>query len=188
MIRPYIKKWSSKFIIIFGIFSGMDDIGNLVYILVFIIWFLYRAFSKGGKKPVKPASPPGQGRPHPGPARESGPSQSTPPPVTFEDILRELTGAPPQTIERAPEVVEEIPETYSTEYYPEPEEETAFEVLEPAPETPATTLHTGSSRFKVFEVKKKRSSKSARQALKMFKSKQGVRQAFIMKEIFDRKY
>ena len=163
----------------------MDDIGNLVYILVFIIWFLYRTFGKGGKKPTRPMPPIDQGAPPPDSGRNQGPTESTPPPVTFEDILRELTGAPPATPERQPEIVEEdVPDRYE-EYYPE-EEETKFEVLEPQPQQAPIT--SDSTKFKEFEIKTERSSLAARQAFKMMKSKQGARQAFILKEIFDRKY
>lgn len=172
----------------------MDDIGNLLYIVVFIIWFLYRTFGKGGKKPARPSIPSDQDMPDPEYQRERGPSKSTPPPVTFEDILRELTGAPPDNRRPEPEPVEEVPE----EYYSEQDEETSFEILEPEipvreetkpeiriPSMPGTRL---TSRFKEFDVKKERSSKAARAAFKMFRTPQGARQAFLMKEIFDRKY
>lgn len=176
----------------------MDDIGNLVYILVFIIWFLYRTFSKGGKKPAtgkklaKPTPARGRNEPDRDFTRQRGPSESTTPPVTFEDILRELTGAPQDS--REPQTVEEIPEDY-TDYNPETEEETSFEVLEPIAEQPKPEIQIPTlpgpkltERFKEFEIKKQRSSKAAREAVKMFRSPQGARQAFLMKEIFDRKY
>jgi hypothetical protein len=172
----------------------MDDIGNLLYILVFVIWFLYRTFGKGGKKPARPAGPADQGRPDPDYQRERGPSKSTPPPVTFEDILRELTGAPPESRKQEPETVQEIPE----EYYAGQDEETSFEVLEPEmpsraekkpeigiPSLPGPKL---TSRTKEVDVKKKRSPMAARKAFEMFRTPQGAKQAFIMKEIFDRKY
>jgi hypothetical protein len=44
------------------------------------------------------------------------------------------------------------------------------------------------SRTKEVDVKKKRSSMAARKAFEMFRTPQGAKQAFIMKEIFDRKY
>ena len=174
----------------------MDDIGNLVYVVVFIIWFLYRVFGKGGKKPVKPQAPADQG--YPDQHRRSGPSESTAPPLTFEDILRELTGTPVGPPEPEPEIVEEeTGQGYPDEYYPEPEEETSFEVLEPVrpfeePSKPAVRIPTlygkGPLRYKEFSTKKETSSKAAREAVKMFRSKHGVRQAFLMKEIFDRKH
>ena len=162
----------------------MDDIGNLVYIIVFIIWFLYRTFGKGSKKRTKPF-PSGDGQPSTRPAPKSGPTEATPPPVTFEDILRELTGAPPAP---QPEVLEEESELTSRGYYPEVDQEPAFEVLEPKMEVPEIPKVRTDWRFKEFEVKREKSSKAARAAFKALRSKQGARQAFLMKEIFDRKY
>lgn len=164
----------------------MDDIGNLVYILVFIVWFLYRTFGKGSKKRTKPF-PSGDGQPSPRPTSKSGPTEATPPPVTFEDILRELTGAPPAP-QPQPEVLEEESESTARGYYPEVDQEPAFEVLETKMEVPKVPKVQPDWRFKEFAVKRDKSSKAARAAIKAFRSKQGARQAFIMKEIFDRKY
>lgn len=167
----------------------MDDIGNLVYVLVFIIWFLSRLFGKGRKKPVTKPTKSGHETPDQDYQNTPGPTESTPPPVTFEDILRELTGAPS---EKKPEPAIEIPETYYEDTYvdePEHEEEsTSFEVLETEykPQTPSPFEDSG--KFNAFDKKKSRSSKSARKAFRMMQSAEGARQAFIMKEIFDRKY
>ncbi len=165
----------------------MDNIGDVVYILVFIIWFLYRVFGKKGKKPSKPGTPPNTSPGAPDLGRERRTTESTPPPVTFEDILRELTGAPVSTPKPEPKA-EDIPESFTIEYDIEPEPETSFEVLEPEISIPPAPGPALNERFKEFEVKKSRSSKAARAAFKMLKTKQGARQAFIMKEIFDRKY
>ncbi|GJM30021.1 MAG: hypothetical protein DHS20C17_26560 [Cyclobacteriaceae bacterium] len=169
----------------------MDDIGNLVYILVFVVWLLSRIFGKGRKK-VPPKSTTDQpGSADQGYPGEGRPTETTAPPVTFEDILRELTGAPSEPAPaREPEPVaeEEAPETYYTEDIPYSEEETAFEILEADPPAQVPKPANISGRFKAFEAKKPRSAKATRQAVKMLRSKQGARQAFIMKEIFERKY
>jgi hypothetical protein len=164
----------------------MDDIGNLAYIIVFIIWFLYRTFGKGSKKASKP-KPTNQDqttRPEPG----SGPTEATPPPITFEDILRELTGAPaaPPQEEPRPMTYDE-PHPFDADYYPE-EEESTFEVLRPSEEVVSEPEAQPDLRFKEFDIHRNKSSKAARAAFKAFRSRQGARQAFIMKEIFDRKY
>ena len=162
----------------------MDDIGNLVYIAVFIIWFLYRTFGKAGKKqsrPLPPFNPSSDG----GESVEteaSGRTQEKPAPMTFEELLRELTGAPPVTVEKPAEV------DYEAEEFDQSQEESRFEVLEPVEELPSPPQFAITSRFKEFELSNARSSKAARAARKMFKSPQGAKQAFIMKEIFDRKY
>jgi hypothetical protein len=160
----------------------MDDIGNLVYVLVFIVWFLSRIFGKKGKKAI-PKSPTGdQNEPESSYPERRVPSESTTPPVTFEDILRELTGVPPATRASEPEVEQEF-ETYYSDDVPE----TSFEVLEPELEIPPKSIYK-IPKLKEKKSKKQQSSKAARQAVKMLRSKQGARQAFIMKEIFDRKY
>ena len=162
----------------------MDDIGNLVYIIVFIIWFLYRTFGKAGKKqsrPLPPFNPSADGG-EPIETEPSGQSQEKPAPMTFEEMLRELTGAPPVSVEEPPEV------DYEEEEFDQYQEDSRFEVMEPVEELPSPPSLTTTGKFKEFEISKARSSKAARAAIKKFKSPQGVKQAFIMKEIFDRKY
>jgi hypothetical protein len=165
----------------------MDDIGNLVYILVFIIWFLYRVFGKGGKKPAKSMPPFDQTatpqEPEEDLSTERKPGPSTSRPVTFEDILRELTGAPPVTATREPETHEDS----WREEMREPQEEASFEVMETTEPLPKK-FEYDRGKFKEFQITRERSSKAARDAVKMFRSRQGAKQAFIMKEIFDRRY
>jgi len=161
----------------------MDDIANLAYVLIFVVWFLYKTFVKGKKK-TRPLPPFDQRAPEPTQRR---PGESTSPPVTFEDVLRELTGAPPVTAKK-PEIIEEIPEPYLIEDIPSSMEETSFEVYETPEETKPPTGMVLEGRFDAFKIHKSRASKAARGALKMLKTKQGAKQAFIMKEIFDRKY
>jgi len=167
----------------------MDDIGNLVYILVFIVWFLSRLFGKGRKKPAaKPSTsePNTQEYDSPQPSR---PSESTPPPVTFEDILRELTGAPSTKPAPQPVPREDYPdrETYLDE--PEEEErETSFEVLDTDYQSADPELMPDLGKLKVLGTRKQKTSQAARQAFNMMRTPQGARQAFLMKEIFDRKY
>lgn len=99
-------------------------------------------------------------------------------------MLRELTGAPPVTVTPEPEPYED---RWDDEELQDQEEETSFEMLETPAESPAQ-IGYDSGKFKEFEIQQDYSSQSARNALKMFRSKQGVKQAFIMKEIFDRRY
>ena len=164
----------------------MDDIGNLVYILVFIIWSLYRTFGKAGKKqsnPLPPFDPSADGG---GPVETASPSrktrEATAPPITFEEMLRELTGAPPVAIEEEPE------EYHESDDYEEVREDTSFEVLDPIEDSGTSPILQTAGKFKEFEIRSTPTSKAAKAAVKMFKSPQGAKQAFIMKEIFDRKY
>ena len=166
----------------------MDDIGNLLYIAVFIIWFLYRLFGKGGKKPARPMPPFDPSAPPPEPMEDipSEPRSKRPstPPITFEDILRELTGAP-QSEPQTTETYEHLPEVEPLSHEVE---ETSFEVMETPEPSAKRSQIVDQGKFKEFEIHKERSSKAARAAFKLMRSKQGARQAFIMKEIFDRKY
>ena len=162
----------------------MDDIGNLVYVLVFVIWFLYKTFGKGKKKITKPLAPFDPGAP--APDEKESYNEPDSPPMTFEDVLRELTGAP-QTPRKRPEIYE-APDPYLAENIPTSMEETSFEVYETPRESQPVTDTVMTGRASNYALVKKRSSKAARGALKMLRTKQGAKQAFIMKEIFDRKY
>ncbi len=179
----------------------MDDIGNLVYILVFVIWFLYKTFVKGQKKKNKPQTP---FEPHdseaesPGTYNAPSPPKETynapsPPPVTFEDVLRELTGAPPAPIEKPiteepGHFLDEEPDPYLVPDLPTTVEETSFEVYESPKDIKPVSDPMIWERHAHFKIKKERASKATRGAIRMLKTKQGAKQAFIVKEIFDRKY
>jgi len=109
--------------------------------------------------------------------------------MTFEDVLRELTGAPPPPVTVVePVEIDETPAQYPIEDIPPTMEETSFEVYETPPETQPAAGPLLAEKFIGSSVQQKRSSKAAKGALKMLRTKQGAKQAFIMKEIFDRKY
>ena len=158
-----------------------DDIGNLVYIIVFAIWFLYRVFGKGGKKTSKPMPPFDSSAPVPN-------QESQRPTATFEDVIRELTGAPPPVVEKETKEFDELPELYPVEEISENMEETSFEVYDPPKVVEPTPKFLIKGRFHEFKNKRKPGSKAARKAIAMFRNKQGAKQAFIMKEIFERPY
>ena len=164
----------------------MDDIGNLVYILVFVIWFLYKTFWKRKKKPASPLPPVDPSAPEPKP-QERSTRDATPPPITFEDVLRELTGTPPVTVTE-PEKIDEIPELYSVEDIPPTMEETSFEVFETTAETQPAKGRQVLGDFSAYKITKEHSSKAAREVFKMLRSKNGLKKAIILKEILDRPY
>ena len=164
----------------------MDDIGNLVYILVFVVWFLYKIFWKGKKKPASPLPSVGPSDQEPKPQEQST-RDATPPPITFEDVLRELTGAPPATLTE-PDKIDEIPELYPVEDIPPTMEETSFEVFETSAETKPATGQVLNADFSAYDIRKEQGSKAAREVFKMLKSKNGLKKAIILKEILDRPY
>jgi hypothetical protein len=163
----------------------MDDIGNLVYLLVFVIWFLYKIFGKGKKKTTRPLRPVDTRAPEPK-TQEQSSRDSTSPPMTFEDVLRELTGAP--SVPRKRPEIYQAPDPYPVEDIPNSMEETSFEVYETPRESQPVTDTVMTGRASAYVLPQARSSKAAKGALRMLKTKQGAKQAFIMKEIFDRKY
>ena len=106
--------------------------------------------------------------------------------MTFEDVFRELTGAP--TVPRKRPEIYQAPDPYPVEDIPNAMEETSFEVYETPRESQPVTDTVIIGRASGYALTKKRSSKAARGAFRMLKTKQGAKQAFIMKEVFDRKY
>ncbi len=155
----------------------MDDIQNLLYLAILVIWFLSRVFGKKKQKP-KPVS----GTPGPNQDSKSAPE---PPPVTFEDILRELTGGS----------TKEEPAPYEEEYvsdeveYQEEDDGHEYEPIAPDPVilTPQPVEYEQRA-FKQFRIKSSRGSKSARKVRKLLQSRNGLKQAIILKEILDRPY
>ncbi len=164
----------------------MDDIGNLVYLLVFVIWFLYKIFGKGKKKTTRPLRPVDTRAPEPKPQEQSS-RDSTSPPITFEDVLRELTGTRPVTVTE-PEEIDETPELYPVEDIPPTMEETSFEVFETTAETQPAKGRQVLADFSAYKITKEHSSKAAREVFKMLRSKNGLKKAIILKEILDRPY
>ncbi|MCH7400357.1 hypothetical protein ACFOUP_07695 [Belliella kenyensis] len=56
----------------------MDNIGNVIYVVAIIIYFIYTAIKKGGKDIAQPPSPP------------ENPTEDRPRPQSFEDLLKEI--------------------------------------------------------------------------------------------------
>ena len=158
----------------------MDDIQTLIYFGLLIIWFLSRVFSK--KKQKKPQAP-NQTAPR---SRTSTPPKTPKtqePSVTFEDILRELTGTPaapsaePKRVPDFPEVPHLVPE-----------EEPQYREKEPAPLPSHPDIVVRQGAFKEFVVREEKGPKVAREVFKLLKRPQGLKQAIILKEILDRPY
>ncbi|MCH7410895.1 hypothetical protein MM239_15915 [Belliella sp. DSM 111904] len=56
----------------------MDNIGNVIYVVAVIIYFIYTAIKKGGKGAAQP------------PTTTEGPTEDHQRPQSFEDLLREI--------------------------------------------------------------------------------------------------
>ena len=164
----------------------MDDIQNIIYFAVLIIWFLSRAFGGSKKKKQKqyPTPPINQSDEY-GEVLDQPKSE----PVTFEDILRELSGAPPKA-QPAPEPEPQYYEQESNyeDVFGKPYEET--EALD-APQEKKAIGHPDfviEGGFKEFAITKKRGPKVARDVRRLLRQRNGLKQAIVLKEILDRKY
>jgi len=194
----------------------MDDGGNLIYYIILgAIYLLSRLFGKKKKQPVKPARRPQQQR---RPVeKESEPVQAPTaekePALSFEDILRELSGVPktepkadptPRSsptpaldaiepsreiksapmIEGAPQptyAVDEMDEIASTFNIPKPIGSDRLD------EPDLAALRRKDLQFKrddKYRIKKK----TQIDYLQMLKSPNGPATAFVMGEIFNKKY
>ncbi len=158
---------------------SMDDIQTLIYFGLIIIWVLSRVFSKKKeKKPPVPSQASARTQTGTRPKTQKPPE----PTVTFEDILRELTGtpvsAPAEPAKRVPDFPE-IPQLV-------PEEEPHYQEEPPVTSHPDIVVREGA--FKEFVIREDKGPKVAREVFKLLKRPQGLKQAIILKEILDRPY
>lgn len=161
--------------------TSMDDIQTLIYFGLIIIWFLSRVFAKKKQKKPQNTTPPPQ-RAQPEAPRQA--RRAPEPAVTFEDILRELTGTTVTEVPQPESRYPDLPEI--TEEEPEEESLMPEEAPEPSYGHPDIIVREGA--FKEFIVKEKKGSLAARKVFKLLKSPQGLKQAVILKEILDRPY
>jgi len=151
----------------------MDDIGNLAYLLVFVIWFLYKIFGKGKKKTTRPLRPLVTRAPEPK-TQEQSSRDSTSPPITFEDVLRELAGTRPVTVTE-PEEIDETPELYPVEDIPPTMEETSFEVFETTAETQPAKGRQVLADFSAYKITKEQLKSSPPKQPERYSRCSGVR-------------
>ena len=156
-----------------------------LYIIFAVIALLSRLFSKKNKRPAPKGNPTPSGQP----------GQRPP---TFEELLREFTGAGPATeIEEEPEPVTEETVFQPKERYSPVSDREARETYErsiqeanmprakdrkPKPEQPRKKL----DHFKNYKLEDEESELAA--FSKRLRSPRGAKEAFILSEIFNRKY
>lgn len=194
----------------------MDDGGNLIYYLIIgAIYLLSRAFGKKKKQPAKPAS-------KPQPRRQieeedarpvQAPTSENEPVLSFEEILRELSGVPKPKPQADPtpksnptpatdviEPVRRVKPAPPIEGAPQPYyavdeiDEIASEFKVPKPigadrleEPDLAALRRKDLQFKrddKYRIKMKRKV----DYLRMLREPNGPAKAFVMGEIFNRKY
>ena len=167
----------------------MDNIENVLYLAIAIIYFLYRAFGKRKGKAQRQVREAPPSAPTTGPVQTSHPPKTKP--LTFEDILRELAGEEqPVEIPVEPETPPEEEVVY--EYEEEAEKEVTLEEL-PSYRTEVQAVSgshlasTEGGRLNPFKIQKK-TSKLHKDIYRTLSSLEGAKKAFILKEIFERKY
>lgn len=149
------------------------DIGNLVYILFLVIVFVLNLFGKAKKKRR-------QNEP-----RQEGSTTVGPPPISkgksFEELLEEFTGNTPQP----PPIPAPVEQKYPPKPKPAPvyrERSTSKPV--PQPQKKHSVLTTEFKRFEEFEDDDVEGTNYA----ELFEDHDGVQKAFVLSEIFQRKY
>ncbi|WP_053405398.1 hypothetical protein [Persicobacter sp. CCB-QB2] len=176
----------------------MED--NLIYIIYIVLAILWAIFKP--KKKKKQEELPFEDEYPPSGSEAQNPNE---PPLSFEEILAQLSGQPvkKQEQEQILEEEEELPvRTYSSPFREEaqPEAESlspAYEVKQPADEPLSETRKSSESLMKsvenadkerlgAFRMPKKK--KSASKYGKRLRSKGGLKDAVIMAEIINRKY
>lgn len=148
------------------------DIGNLVYILFVVVIFILNLFSKAKKK---------RGQNIPG---ADDPTTVGPPPTkgkTFEELLEEFTGNSP---EPAP-----LPPPVQRKPAPKPKPQPVYQQQskpQPVPQTSKShsVLTTDFKRFEEFDDEEVEGTDYS----ELFEDHDSVQKAFVLSEIFQRKY
>lgn len=150
------------------------DIGNLVYILFLAVIFILNLFSKAKKKRQQNTPPANDNTTLGPPPTAKGKS--------FEELLEEFTGNKPQP----------PPIPVSVEQRPAPKPKPAPVVFKerakakpvPQPQKSHSVLTTEFKRFEEFEEEEVEVSDYA----ELFKDQDSAKKAFVLSEIFQRKY
>lgn len=150
------------------------DIGNLVYIAFVVVIFLLNLFTKAKKKRQQNAS-----------SREGNATPAPPPTArgkSFEDLLEEFTGNKPEP-PPIPVPVQQKP-TPRPKPAPVVYKESAKPRPVPQPQKAHSVLTTEFKRFEEFEEEVVEGNDYA----ELFKDQDSARKAFVLSEIFQRKY
>ena len=163
-----------------------NDFSTILYIIFGVVYVLFQAFNKKKKK---------QRQQEAAQPTEYQPEADTPtkqPPVSFEDLLKELTGdgASEKKVEPTFEEFKPQEENYQHPFSnPEPViQETKLEpILQPVPHIERTPIGglKEKRRSEAYQIddEEKRS-----EFAEMLASSDGLRKAFVLKEVLDRKY
>ena len=168
----------------------MDDLQVVIYIVFLAIYFLSR-FLKGSKQKQTPRREAREVN------REEDTAQDEERPMTFEDILRELTQPKERPKPKPQSRPKPIPARKEYEFRgSEPDDDEIQEVFEESKRR-ARGIQTidemvdigeGSIKFREYEEKLEEDNEYASEIRDMLKNPDDVRKAVILKEILDRKF
>lgn len=168
----------------------MDDIQIILYILAAVAYFLFMQWRKAFQAPAD------QDKEHPQPKRPQ-PQQPQRPATTFEDILRELQPKVEQRkaeFENAKEVVREEVTPLETIRQQMPTYK-SYEQLPPkvlswekAADAKEALMRSKERRQPVFKAYTQEREEPINRYAKMLRNPATVKDAFILSEIFKRKY
>ncbi len=147
------------------------DIGNLVYILFVAVIFILNLFTKAKKKR-------GQNIP-----RAEDPTTLGPPPTkgkTFEELLEEFTGSSPEP--------PPLPPPVQRKPTPKPKSQSVYQQQAKPKAVPETSKHsiltTDFKRFEEFDEEEVEGTDYS----ELFEDHDSVQKAFVLSEIFQKKY
>lgn len=196
----------------------MEDIKPIIYVLLAVAYFLFQTWRKAFKtndEATPPDEVPRRGRAlpeeedrlPPPPQQKPTPQRQRPavPATSFEDILRELQPKAEKakeqgraTVERAKEVIPPAPQpVYESAPQPVAERKLSKDFTprvlswEEAAEQRATARKADRARTALLDTRDKKyalKSKTANNIGEILRDKNSVQQAFILSEVFKRKY
>ena len=158
----------------------MDDIQTIIYIIIAVLYILSRVLKKKKPPPVEEQEKME--------SMESGPEAQTappkPPPITFQDLLRDFEGRTKPKKQKKEEPPPPAPELRDEEVKAtfERSTETAKKV-----KRFDTQGEFKKAVFKAYEIDEKENVKAAELA-EMLKNPQDIKNAIILKEILETKF
>ena len=166
----------------------MDDYKVIIYILAAVAYFLFTQWRKAFKTPEEEEKP----------VRPERQRQPQKPATSFEEMLRELTSTPERgevVLESIPERVEEKIEQQKQQVIPEKKakyknyEDNIPKVLswEKAAEARDVQRRLDQKREPIFKAYTHEQTETSKYS-KILKNPATVRDAFVLSEIFNRKY
>jgi hypothetical protein len=182
-----IRNEDNKFKKYFISFATMDEIQIIVYIIFALIYFVFKALQKGREQQQGQ----GHGQGHP---EDFGQPHDRPRPTTFEDLLKELAGEPIEEPKRPEVTPSKARQVYSEEAEREVEERYHNSVKEASQLKTLDEiisfekLNEEMSKKEPIQVIVDEDGKTENPYLKILREEDGVKKAFVLSEILQKKH